>query len=66
MKQIEKLSYQCDVVTTLADNKGYILWVDTEGRMIETENGINKQITSRYEIKKYCRLFGYPEDAVII
>jgi len=65
MKQVEKLTYQNDVVTTLSDNKDYILWVDTEGRMIETENGKNKQIVSRWEIRKYCRLFGYPEDGII-
>lgn len=66
MKNVENLKYQFDVVTTLVDNykERYILWIDTEDRMIETINGINRQVTDWYEIVKNCNLFGYIAEVI--
>ena len=67
MKDIKNLRYQLDVVTTLIDNakENYILWIDTEDRMIETNKGINRQITNNYELTKICNLFHYPIEDVV-
>jgi hypothetical protein len=66
MKKIEDLRYQTDVTTTLLDNYDYLIWIDTEYRMIETDKGKNRQIVNRDEINKYCNLYHYPKNAVEI
>ena len=66
MKNINKVAYQVDVVSTLVDNpkKDYILWVDAWDRLIETQDGVNKQITDHYAIVKICKLFNYPIEGI--
>ncbi|MET3505564.1 hypothetical protein [Halalkalibacter oceani] len=53
--------YNLNVVITLVssykNNEDYVLWIDTESRMWETINGVNKEIKDTYERRKYEKLF---------
>jgi hypothetical protein len=59
MEDISKLNYQLDVTATLVDNPNdnYILWYDSNWRMIETWNHVNREIIGD-ERKKLAKIFG--------